>query len=289
MRRRAPLIPWKVAGRATDGQQNADQVVRTTGWVFNKETGEDLTLDAFVASGTLEVDRYIDVFGLSRGAEDRRRALVEIGAGIGRMTCEFTRRFGTVYACYLDAGFLERCREAVARHGRVDRLRTIEVADGRTLAIGDGAADVVFSYITLQHCDRRDALSLVGEAVRVTRPGGTIALNFRSRSVVDAALLPLATLVRGVFGLPVLGDRLSRHRLPTRLAWQVNRLDPHHVLGPVGAQLVDVAVWRNPSRSSPVFGVGRAHLEYYDMVNPNHWWLVAKRAGAGAGAGALRG
>ena len=27
---------------------------------------------------------------------------------------------------------------------------------------------------------------------------------------------------------------------------------------------------------------GRAHLEYYDMVNPNHWWLVARRAGAGA-------
>ena len=119
--------------------------------------------------------------------------------------------------------------------------------------------------------------------MRVTRPGGTIALNFRSRSVVDTALLPLATLVRGVFGLPVLGDRLSRHRLPTRLAWQVNRLDPHHVLGPVGAQLVDVKVWRNPSHSSPVFGVGHAHLEYYDMVNPNHWWLVARRAGASSG------
>ena len=33
------------------------------------------------------------------------------------MTCAFTRRFGTVYACDLDAGFLERCREAVARFG----------------------------------------------------------------------------------------------------------------------------------------------------------------------------
>lgn len=283
MGRRTPLIPWKVAGRATDGQQSADQVVRTTGWVFNKETGEDLTLDAFVASGTLEVDRYLDVFGLSRGAEDRRRTLVEIGSGIGRMTCEFTRRFGIVYACDLDAGFLERCREAVARYGRVDRLRTIEVSDGRTLAIPDAVADVAFSYITLQHCDRRDALSLVGEAVRVVRPGGVVALNFRSRSLFDAAVLPLATLVRGVFGVPVLGDRLSRHRLPTRLAWQVNRLDPHHVLGPIGDDVVDVAVWRNPSRTAPVFGIGDARLEYYELVNPNHWWLVASRAG-GTGA-----
>ena len=86
------------------------------------------------------------------------------------MTCAFTRRFGTVYACDLDAGFLERCREAVARFGVVHRLRTIEVADGRTLAIPDNVADVVFSYLTLQHCERDDALALVDESLRVVAP-----------------------------------------------------------------------------------------------------------------------
>jgi SAM-dependent methyltransferase len=286
MARRAPLIPWKVAGRVTDTQQSADHVVRTTGWVFNNETGEDLTLDTFVASGAVEVARYLYEFGLSDGeAADRKRSLVEIGAGIGRMTCEFTRRFGTVYACDLDAGFLERCREAVGRYGRVDRLRTVEVADGRTLALPDGIADVVFSYITLQHCARSDALSLIREAVRVSRPGGMIALNFRSRSVVDAAVMPLATFVRGVLGVPVLGDRLSRHRLPTRVAWQVNRLDPHHVLAPIADDVVDVTIWRNPARTAPMFGVDGAAFEFYDVVNPNHWWLVARRAAPAAATG----
>ena len=51
------------------------------------------------------------------------------------MTCAFTREFAVVYACDLDAGFLERCRETVARFGKVDRLRTIDVADGRTLDV----------------------------------------------------------------------------------------------------------------------------------------------------------
>src|SRR4051794_37306058 len=165
-RQRPQLIPWKVAGRITEEQTSADEVVQATGWVFNNETGDTLTLAEFVATGDSEVPVYLDRFDLLDGDDDRR-ALVEIGSGIGRMTCAFTRRFGTVIACDLDAGFLERCREAVARFGNVDRLRTVEVVDGRTLHIADDSVDVAFSYITLQHCERDDAMGLVREALRV--------------------------------------------------------------------------------------------------------------------------
>ena len=89
------LIPWKAAGRVTEEQASADEVVQATGWVFNNETGDTLTLAEFVATGDSEVAIYIDHFGLGDGEEDQRR-LVEIGCGIGRMTCAFTRRFGTV-------------------------------------------------------------------------------------------------------------------------------------------------------------------------------------------------
>ena len=60
--------------------------------------------------------------------------------------------------------------------------------------IADDSADVAFSYITLQHCDRDDALALVDEALRVVRPGGQIALNFRSWSGTDPFVLPLGAL-----------------------------------------------------------------------------------------------
>jgi SAM-dependent methyltransferase len=274
MRRRSQLIPWKVAGRVTERQATADDVVQATGWVFNSETGHTLTLAEFVATGDHEVPVYLEQFGLQSG-EDVRRTLVEIGCGIGRMTCAFTRRFGTVYACDLDAGFLERCREAVARFGVVHRLRTIEVADGHTLSIPDDAADVVFSYLTLQHCERADALALVEESLRVVLPGGQIALNFRSWSASDPAVLPVAAALRGLFRLPGVGTWLSQRRTPTRLAWQVSRLDPHQVLRPIAGRVSDVTIWRNPSRDTALWGVEGATTRYFEGINRNHWWLVA--------------
>jgi SAM-dependent methyltransferase len=277
MRRRPQLIPWKTAGRVTEQQASADEVVQATGWVFNNETGDSLTLAEFVATGDSEVAVYVDKFGLDDGDADRR-TLVEIGCGIGRMTCAFTRRFGTVIACDLDAGFLERCREAVARFGKVERLRTVEVADGRTLRIGDDRADAAFSYITLQHCDRDDAMALVAEAIRVVRPGGQLVLNFRSWSGTDPIVLPLGAAMRALFRAPVVGSWLTRKRFATRLAWQANRLDPHQVIGPLQDRLTDIVVWRNPARDAPLWGVKHATVEHFDFINRNHWWLVARVA-----------
>ncbi len=180
MRRRPQLVPWTAAGRTSEQQVSGDDVVRTTGWVFNNETGRELTLEQFVATGDAEVGAYLTVFGLRDPAPDGTtladRSLVEIGCGIGRMTCAFTREFGSVVACDLDAGFLERCFETVGRFGNVDRLSTSRVVDGHTLDLPPNSADVAFSYITLQHCDPDDAHELTAEAVRVTRPGGRIVL-----------------------------------------------------------------------------------------------------------------
>jgi len=272
MRRRAQLIPWKVAGRLSERQADADRVVQVTGWVFNNETGHELTLAEFVTTGDAEVPVYLRTFGLESAAE-AGQTFVEIGCGIGRMTCTFTRRFGCVYACDLDAGFLERCREAVGRFGRVDHLETIEVADGRSLDIPADTADIAFSYITLQHCDRDDALALVAEAIRVTKPGGRVALNFRSWSAIDPLVLPAGAAMRALFRVPGVGPRLSRHRAATRLAWQANRLDPHQVLRAVAGRVHDTTIWRNPQRAAAVPGADRA--AHFEGINPNHWWLVA--------------
>ena len=102
----------------------------------------------------------------------------------------------------------------MARFGRVDRLQTIEVADGRSLDLPDDSADVAFSYITLQHCERDDALAFVAEAIRVVRPGGQIALNFRSWSGTDPFVLPAGAVIRGLFRVPGLGPALTRRRCP---------------------------------------------------------------------------
>lgn len=248
-----------------------DDVVRETGWVFNNATGDELTLAEFVATGDDEVPAYLEQFGL-RGEHTQRQTLVEIGAGIGRMTCAFTREYGAVIACDLDQGFLERCHETVGRFGKPDRLRTLEVADGRTLDLSPNSADVAFSYITLQHCNEDDALSLASEAVRVVRPGGKIALNFRGPSKSDPVVVPAGAVVRSMYRIPGVGGWLSRQRLITRVAWQASRLHPDEVTGPLAPWLTDIEVWTNPKSKLKAFD---ATLRTFEGVNSHHWWLIA--------------
>jgi SAM-dependent methyltransferase len=274
MRRRLQLIPWKTAGRVSEQFASADEVIRQTGWVFNNEIGSQLTVAEFVATGDNEVLAYLEVFGLRTPGNDER-TVVEVGCGIGRMTCAFTREFAVVYACDLDAGFLERCRETVARFGKVDRLRTIEVADGRTLDVPTGVGDLAFSYITLQHCEIDDALELAAESVRVVRAGGHVALNFRSRSNADVLLLPAGAVVRSLFRIPRFGRWLSQRRTVARFAWQANRLDPDTVIRSLPDGLTNFKVWRHPR--SKVVGT-RAATGIFDGINPHHWWLVARVA-----------
>jgi SAM-dependent methyltransferase len=269
--RRSQFVPWLTAGQVTERQSSADEVVQATGWVFNNETGASLTLEQFVASGDQEVPSYLTVFGL-RSDDNESQTLVEIGCGIGRMTCAFTREFGSVIACDLDAGFLERCHETVGRYGKVDRLSTLHVADGRSLDLAPDSADVVFSYITLQHCDVDDALDLTAEAVRVVKPGGRIVLNYRARSRLDAVILPLSATMRVLFRIPGVGGWLSRQRSFARLGWQANRLRPDQIIGPLAPMLRDVELWRNPR--SRISGY-KASIKEFDGINKHHYWVIA--------------
>jgi SAM-dependent methyltransferase len=277
MVRRPQLIPWRTAGRVSEDQSSADDVVREIGWVFNNETGDSLDLEEFTGTGDQEIFAYLQAFELPTddlGAQ----TLVEIGSGIGRMTSGFSKAFGLVIACDLDAAFLERCRQTVAKLGIVERLRTCHVADGRTLAIADNEADLAFSYITLQHCQRDDALSLVSEAARVTKPGGHIALNFRTWTGIDVLLWPLGKVTRALWRVPGFGPWLARRRLASRIGWQANRLSPDEVsrhLDALPQKFASRVIYHSPDRA--LVPRSDAELRTFEGVHPSHWWLVAER------------
>lgn len=276
MAKRTQFVPWKTAGNKTESGLTADDVVRTTGWVFNNETGSALTLGDFVATGEKEVRRYMRQFELPT-EQLANQTLLEIGSGIGRMTAPFTQMCAQVIAADIDAAFLERCRETVAKHGRPERLRTVHVADGRSLNLSDKCTDVTFSYITLQHCERSDALSLTHEAVRVTRDGGRVVLNYRSWVPIDVVLVPLGMLMRSLWKLPRVGKVLASMRWTTRLGWQANRLSPDDVIeslkaSPTWSRIASVAVHHSPRlvRRVQHADVSVAPLK---RVNRSHWWL----------------
>ena len=283
-RRRAQLVPWRVAGGVADEHANADAVVRETGRVFNNETGDDLTLGDFVMSGNKEVNAYMRVFGMN-DLDTNALSILEIGSGIGRMTSRFTRRFASVVAADVDAAFLERCRETVARHGEVEKLRTVHVADGHSLGVPSESVDAVFSYITLQHCAHDDALRLTTEALRVVKPGGTLMLNYRTWVPADIVLRPAGVIVRALWKTKVLGPRIARQRWATRLGWQANRIAVDEVLGLVNASgraCREVLVFRNPTRrnllSTAPANVGGVRPEERPLprANKSHWWLILR-------------
>lgn len=283
-RRRAQLTPWRVAGGVADENTNPDAVVRETGWVFNNEIGDDLTLGDFVMSGNKEVNAYMRAFGMN-DLDTNSLSILEIGSGIGRMTSRFTRRFASVVAADVDAAFLERCRETVARHGEVAKLRTLHVADGHSINLPEESVDVVFSYITLQHCAHADALRLTSEALRVVKPGGTVMLNYRTWVPADVMLQPAGAAVRALWKNRAIGPRVARQRWATRLGWQANRVGVAEVMALVAASgrgCREVLVFRNPSRrnllsSSPaVVGGTRPEERPLPRANKSHWWLILR-------------
>jgi len=279
-RRRPQLTPWRTAGERAEGPQSADEVVRETGWVFNNETGSALTLAQFVEQGNREVDVYLRRFKLLETAGNS--TLLEIGSGIGRMTAAFTKNFDDVVATDVDAAFLERCRETVAEFGDVMHLRTAHIADGRTIPVADQSIDVVFSYITLQHCKNEDAIALTKEAMRVVKPGGRIVLNYRTWVPADIFLIPAGGVMRQLWRVPFLRARLAKWRWSTRLGWQANRLSPSAVLSAVektGIPLTDTVLRHHKSRSLPQVTYNGTGVEKrkLDKANKSHWWLVATR------------
>jgi len=275
--RRPHHLPWRRAGNLADNDLSADDVVRETGWVFNNQTGNELNLKEFVATGDKEVQRYIRLLELEDVSFDQS-TLLEIGSGIGRMTATFTNRCEKVIAADVDSAFLERCRQTVARFGRIDRLNTLHVINGRTLGLNDNSVDMAFSYITLQHCQPQDALELVSEAIRVTRSGGTIVLNFRTWVLSDILLVPLGIVMRSLWKVSIIGPRLARWRWSTRFGWQANRLKPDTVLAKVAPQLTEIKVFHSKKRSLKVLTTGKSAIKVIptNRINPSHWWLVAQ-------------
>ena len=278
-RRRRQLIPWRAAGTRAEVGQTADEVVREIGWVFDNQTGEQLTLGDFVRTGDIEVDIYLDRLGWNE--IPTTSTMLEIGSGIGRMSAAFTRRFDTVVATDVDAAFLERCRETVARFGRVNSLRTVHIADGSSIGVADNSIDAVFSYITLQHCKASDALRLTTEAMRIVKPGGYVALNYRTWVPADILLTPAGVVMRWLWHVPVVGGRLSKWRWSTRLGWQANRLDPRRVLSLLEAskvELDDLVILHHPGRPQREvsFNGNLVRQRDLDVANKSHWWLVAR-------------
>lgn len=181
-------------------------------------TGYRGETQAFFAQGSAEVDRYLSFCGL---ALEPSHSVVEIGCGVGRMTRRLAERSGRVVATDVSARMLERCRANLSDFRNVDYVRV----DGTgTLPLPADSADLVFSYITLQHVPLAEhQLTYLTEAVRVLWPGGRFAVQVRATGLRARAYDWLGHAIHLLQGHQVLGQewrgaRVSPAQVRARLS-----------------------------------------------------------------------
>lgn len=156
------------------------------------------SLEEFLAGGREMAEWALEVVGdeLARG-----RAL-EIGCGMGRTVTALAEHFERVDGIDIAPTMVARAQE---RGLPANVSLTVTPGDG-TIDHGDGAFDLVFSHLVLQHVpDEAVVARYLHETARVLGPGGRALVQFDSR--------PPGVASRLVHALPdpLLPRRYRRH------------------------------------------------------------------------------
>lgn len=226
------------APRAASAKYWDDAAGENAAWYV--ATGFTEENDAFFEQGAQETDFFLGFCGVDVQPTD---VVLEIGAGVGRMTKRLAALSDRVIACDISAEMLARARVNLAAHSTVDYV--VVPGDG-SLPVESGTVDVVFSYIVLQHVpDREDQVRYLSEAIRVLAPGGRAAIQVRATG--------LRTVLHEWAGF---ARHLVRGRKTLSKAWRGAKIPPAQILA-LATDEVTVELRRH---------------------NIRHTWVVARRA-----------
>ena len=129
------------------------------------------TAETFESTGKSDADRVRRHLSGSR-----RDFVLNIGCGLGRVDLYLAPHVRELWAIDVSGEMLARAKDRLRAW---ENVRFLEVGNRDFLsAIEDGAMDVVFSYLVLQHLEKEDAVTYMREAARVLRPGGVFVTQF---------------------------------------------------------------------------------------------------------------
>ncbi len=136
-------------------------------------------IEEFFASGQSEVDAALAAIQARLPGLGRSRAL-DFGCGMGRITQALARHFDRVAGIDISADMLAHARRH-NRHGdRVDYQHNAVAHLGR---FADGAFDLIFSVITLQHMAPEYSRRYLAEFMRICAPGGAVYFQLPAGTV----------------------------------------------------------------------------------------------------------
>ena len=132
--------------------------------------------DEFFATGEREVAKVLDA-AAALGVPSARRAALDFGCGLGRLTRPLGDRFDRVVGVDISPRMVARARELTPAPAY-----EFVVNSGADLAgFDEGAFDLVLSSIVLQHVPRREWIeAYLREFARVLAPGGAIVFTLPS-------------------------------------------------------------------------------------------------------------
>ena len=140
----------------------------------HSETYEDQLAEAIGGIGDpalfteVKARLLVQVADRALGPPSQLSAL-DVGCGPGLTDAFLVNDFDSVVGVDVSQQMVERARKSNPA------VRYV-VYDGRRLPFEDGSFDVSFAICVLHHVEPRERLAFANELVRVTRPGGLIAL-----------------------------------------------------------------------------------------------------------------
>jgi SAM-dependent methyltransferase len=196
----------------------------------------------------IEAHRYAaepEIFSFAQFTRHHGQAVLEIGVGAATDFIQWLRAGARAHGIDLTDEAIDHARERAAVYGLTPA--DLRVGDCEALPYEDGSFDLVYSWGVLHHTP--DTPRAVGEAVRVTRPGGSLKIMLYNRRSLTA----LWVWVRGA---------LLKGRPWKSVKWAL-----HHHLESVGTQAFTPAEMRRMVSAMPVTDVRiRTAITYYDKV-----------------------
>ena len=189
----------------------------------------------FFATGVREIEALVnDLRALNLGLG--RRAALDFGCGVGRLTQPLAQRFDEVVGVDLSA---EMVRTAQAHNHAPERCRFVVNTTPDLALFPTGTFDLVVSFLTLQHIPPRYSRSYLREFVRIVRPGGVICVQLPAAPAVLAAAVRVP-IWRAKNAVRALLARVGIGRGAQMSMYGLSQTTVVAVLRDAGARLVDV-------------------------------------------------
>lgn len=135
-------------------------------------------LEEYFATGRIEVDKRLTYLKENGFVPHKAQVMLEIGCGYGRMSCEFAKYFGSVYAIDISKVMIENAQK------RFKDVTNINFSENNGLdlaAYAQNMFDFCFSQDVFPYLPSSILLNYIKEVSRVLKSGGVFFFQVDGR------------------------------------------------------------------------------------------------------------